>query len=236
MRILRNTGWRLRRSAEKARRLPRDRPDGWTVSPVDPGDVVKVFRTLKLMSGWKLCAYLFGEDGNGNGFVWAIPADQPVPPLEECERQEGHFLGPPRPPGALDDFMEAIEGNGTPQSYLSASILARELSEFGALWHGCSWTDVSILSGKANPDRRRTRRRAPDGSDGEDYWTWHEPAPEHFGPFFDRDTGVPRITLHLYHSMGGEGISEVMDTYGKEGYMSRTTGRDLAEGRMCRVY
>ena len=32
--------------------------------------------------------------------------------------------------------MQAIEGDGSPWSYLSASILSREAEEFGAMWHG----------------------------------------------------------------------------------------------------
>jgi hypothetical protein len=36
----------------------------------------------------------------------------------------------------LDDFMDAIEGDGSAWSYLSASLFAREAAELGALWHG----------------------------------------------------------------------------------------------------
>ena len=42
--------------------------------------------------------------------------------------------------------MQAIEGDGSPWSYLSASILSREAVEFGAVWHGCVWSDQTILS------------------------------------------------------------------------------------------
>ena len=33
----------------------------------------------------------------------------------------------------------AREGNDSPWSYLAASILGREIEEFGAVWHGCKW-------------------------------------------------------------------------------------------------
>jgi len=48
----------------------------------------------------------------------------------------GALSAPPRPHGALDDFMDAIEGDGSAWSYLSASLFAREAAELGALWHG----------------------------------------------------------------------------------------------------
>ena len=52
---------------------------------------------------------------------------------------------PRGPPGAVP-LMQAIEGDGSPWSYLSASILSREAAEFGAIWHGCVWSDQTILS------------------------------------------------------------------------------------------
>lgn len=43
-------------------------------------------------------------------------------------------------------LMQAIDGDGSSWSYLSASILSREAEEFGAMWHGCVWSDQKILS------------------------------------------------------------------------------------------
>ena len=36
--------------------------------------------------------------------------------------------------------MDAIESDGSLEAYLQASILFREFNEFGAIWHGCSWS------------------------------------------------------------------------------------------------
>lgn len=226
MKIFKNSGTHYRQRARKARKLPDERPDGWSLSPVDPSDVVRVFRWLRLKPGWKLCAYLYGSNGNGNGLVWAIPEDQPVPLPEDCERVGDGLFAAPRPPGALGDFMTAIKGNGSPQSYLFASILARELREFGAMWHGRSWDDVGVLSGAA--------RGFDEIEPG--YWTWAKPCPDHFGPFFERVNGIPRVTLHLYSHMGGESIFRVVDTYRRKGYRFKTTGTDLAKGQLCVVY
>ena len=69
-------------------------------------------------------------------------------------------------PGLFKDavpLMQAIEGDGSPWSYLSASILSREAAEFGAMWHGCDWSDQTILSkprGKPTTSMCRTTRGA----------------------------------------------------------------------------
>ena len=89
--------------------------------------------------------FAYREGGNGNGIIWAVPADAPVVAMDECPRLEDTWLQPPQPPGAVP-LMQAIEGDGSPWSYLSASILSREAAEFGAIWHGCAWSDQAILS------------------------------------------------------------------------------------------
>jgi len=169
---------------------------------------------------------LYGSNGNGNGVVWAIPESQAVPLPEDCERLEDVFLGPPRPRGALDDFMEAIEGAGNPQSYLFASILARELREFGAMWHGLWWDDVLVLAGPAGGPA--------DAEPG--YWTWDNPCPDHFGPFFEMADGLPQITLHLFSYMGEEQVFRAVDTFQPAGYCFETAYTHLARGQSGAVY
>ena len=146
---------RLRKAAERARAGRESKPfsldhatfprcDGWSVSLIDPTNLLKVFKTLWLKDGFALHGYEFTSGGNGNGVIWAVPFDAPVLKPEECPRPEDVFLEPPKPPGAVE-LMKAIEGDGSPWSYLSASILGREAAEFGAEWHGLSWTEHTIL-------------------------------------------------------------------------------------------
>ena len=94
-----------------------------------------MFKALRLKAGFALHAYEFRSGGNGNGIIWAVPADAPLLAPEDCPQLEDVFLGPPKPPGAIP-LMQVIEGDGSPWSYLSASILGREAAEFGARWHG----------------------------------------------------------------------------------------------------
>ncbi|MGO8752105.1 MAG: hypothetical protein ACLQNE_39715 [Thermoguttaceae bacterium] len=139
----------LRQRVGKAAQLPEECPEGWSKSTVDPMAVLAVCKPLFAKKGFVLRAYQFREGGNGNGFVWAMPVDAEFPEPQVCPKLQGVFLEPPKPPAALDDFMAAIDGNGSAWSYICASILARELAEFGAMWHGCDWDTHTILG--ANP-------------------------------------------------------------------------------------
>ena len=146
---------RLRRAAAKARMVPaaedpdlspeESLSDGWFASAYDPSDLMRVFDTLWLKAGFTLHAYEFRAGSNGNGIIWAVPADAPLVTPGDCPRLDDTWLQPPQPPGAVP-LMQAIEGDGSAWSYLSASILSREAAEFGAVWHGCVWSDQTILS------------------------------------------------------------------------------------------
>ena len=118
---------------------------------MDPNQVTNCLKNLSLKPGFALRGYQFCSDGNGNGVVYAIPDGSPFPEPEECiyiqpvEVVPGVELDMPKPPSHLDNFMDAFEGDGTLQSYVEASMLQRELEEFGAMWHGCSWSTHDII-------------------------------------------------------------------------------------------
>lgn len=154
----------LRTRAAKLAQPRRNVPEDWSISAVDPMTVLAVFKPLRIKEGYILRAYQFCSGGNGNGFVWAMPTDADFPDPEQCPRLEDVFLEPPKPPAALDDAMEAIDGDGSPWSYLCASLLCRQLREFGAMWHGCDWSTHSILGeigGKTAMDVRVSNRASP---------------------------------------------------------------------------
>ena len=144
--------------AEDRRGTTSFRGGGWFASAYDANDLMRVFDTLWLKAGFALHAYVYREGSNGNGIIWAVPADAPLIAPEECPRLDDTWLQPPRPPGAVW-LIQAIEGDGSPWSYLSASILCREAAEFGAVWHGCVWTDQTIIS---KPPRQTDGRDTPD--------------------------------------------------------------------------
>lgn len=125
--------------------------DGWHKSDLSPEMLLDTFNCLWLKDGYVLRAYIYKAGENGNGIVWAMPSDSSYPEPSECTKLTDQFLEPPKPEHALDDFMEAIDGDRSEWSYMCASILHRELEEFGARWHGCNWSDQKIISMKSSP-------------------------------------------------------------------------------------
>ena len=129
--------------------------------------------------------------------------------------------------------MQAIEGDGSPWSYLSASILSREAAEFGAVWHGCVWSDQTILSKPprqaggqdASDDALKLTGDAPVGN-----WTWHDAVPRTWTPTY-ADMGATReVVLHIHHPIGGEEIYRATDTYPAGSYDGKTETTVLCTG------
>ncbi|MYC67235.1 MAG: hypothetical protein F4X12_12970 [Acidobacteriia bacterium] len=187
--------------------------EGWSISDCDPNNLLGVFKALRLRAGFAVHAYEFRAGGNGNGIIWAVPADAPLLAPEDCPRLRGAFLDPPKPPGAIP-LMEAIDGDGSPWSYLSASILAREAAEFGARWHGCVWSDQKIIG---KPPR-------------EGGWGWRRPVPRVWTPTY-AETGPTRtIVLYIRNPVGMATIYRATDTYSVDSYDCETETEELGEG------
>jgi hypothetical protein len=180
-----------------------------------------------------LRAYQYRAGGNGNGFVWAVPEGAPFPKPEACPRLEGAFLQPPKPPGALDDLLDAIEGDGTPWSYMSASLFAREAAEFGALWHGCSWSTHVILGRDpwATPPEEPERSPMEGPTGAADVWTWRDEKPARWEPCYRAARSERAIVFYTFNGLGQEMIYRWTDTYKKGSYNFTTNREQVAEGR-----
>ncbi len=207
-------------------------PQGWSTSRVDPGKLVEIFAPLRLRKGYVLRAYVFREDGNGSGVVWAMPENADFPAPKDCPLLENHLLKAPKPWDALDDPMEAIEGDGSAWSYLAASLLRRELREFGAMWHGCNWGTHFLLdddpwkggvpSEDASPLERPTSKA--------DQWKWLEPRPTQWGPQVRMDNDQVTVTFHTYSGLEKQAIYRHTDTYRAGKYRAKVKQEKIAEG------
>ena len=237
---------RLRRAAEKARAaLPFEEtdfwPDGYLSEWQQPiagnyaNDLLRVFDTLWLKPGYELRASLFRSGGNGNGEIWAVSTDtQPVDSSESIESEVNRM----ERSSEVVSLMQVIDGDGSPWSYLSASILSREAEEFGAMWHGCVWSDQKILSkpprqldSQEPADRRERSGEAPARN-----WTWHGTAPSVWKPTYE-DTGTSKkVTLHFFNPVGGERIYQATDTYAASGYDAETDNTMLCFGGPGFIY
>lgn len=121
--------------------------DSWTISMVNPGDVLHKLPSLNLKPGFRLVAFVFQGDPEGKGIVWAVPEDYCTTDyLDDALASAAGIDHPPQPAEALPDFMGAIEGDRSTNSFFIASILRRELLEFGAMGSAQQWTHHRFIN------------------------------------------------------------------------------------------
>ena len=230
----------LLQRARDAAAFPQEIPRGWSKSRVNPLELLTVFDSLRLKKGITLRAYQYRESSGGNAVVYAMPENTPFSEPAECEPDANRFLDPPVPPGALDDIMEAVEGDGSPWSYFSASLLARELMEFGAFWHGCSWSTHTIVD-KEMPVKqtesllRRKSGQDPDSPDvgidvGQDEWEWLSPKPEDWDPIVRMSDELVTVTFYTISKLGVAAIYKHVDSYQTGSYSLESETALIAQG------
>lgn len=195
---------RLRRAAWDAwmHDVPPDTPEGWSLSPADPGRVVAALPGLALAPGRALHGYQHRSDRDGSGVVYAFAADAaPAPPDGD----------PPHPPGARP-AMSAVRVDGSPGSFLAASVLARELSEFGAVGHGVAWLAETVLD--TDPWSAGIDFLGPVKSPSERAgWEWLEPEPDDWPAHVWIDDARALVRLYTFTALGSEAILRHEDTY-----------------------
>ncbi len=178
--------------------------------------------------GSVLRAYQFYDNGNGNGIVWALPRGAPFPHPNSCVSEVNTLWEEPRPPDALDNFMEVIEGDGSPESYLATSILCRELRELGAMWHGCSWSTHSILYENPIPpdgDRRDNRALSYFAE-----WKWIAKRPKKWAPRVTVSKNKITVTFYTFSGLGVEQVLRHTDTYHPGTLTFETKDTETARG------
>lgn len=228
---------RLRERATEAARVPLEGTDGWTKSATDPMKLLSVFEPLRLKEGFVLRAYQYRSGGNGNGIVFAMPDGSPFPAPDECRPEPPEHSEDrepvPFPAKAQLDMMSLIEGDGEPWSYVLASLLARELWEFGALWHGCSWDAHTILGENPLTSSRKSRRDRPDDWPDCDpkHWKWEKRKPRQWQPTVGKDSGRVLVRFFTYSGLGQEAIYRHLDTYEPGSYTFETERTIIARGR-----
>ncbi len=123
-----------------------DRPQHWFISTVNPGATLIKLPGLRLKPSLRLVSYLYRAENSGVGMVWAVPEEMGTTAQLEKALQGCDTLAKfPRPSGALEQVMHAFEGDRSPASFLVASILRRELQEFGALGDRRNWSHHRLV-------------------------------------------------------------------------------------------
>ena len=224
----------LRQCAQEACEVPNEGSEGWTKSDVNPMQLLASFPLLKLKEGLVLRAYQCRMGSDGKGIVWAMPEQLAFPEPEACLTLKEELLKPPQPPGALSNLMEAIEGDYSPLSYLSASLFAREVAEFGAMWHCCNWGLHQIIG--SDPwiyPQSSTQRSSFEGLTGiPDEWQWSEPKPSVWSPQVCINSNVVTVTFHTFCGRFSETIRRHRDTYKLGQYCFEYDWNVIANGPM----
>jgi hypothetical protein len=245
---------RLRRRANKAcpplflcppsPASPPPPPDGWSRHDADLGPLLAAFPALSLREGFVLCVYRLVIGADGSAVVWASPKGAGILEPQDC--MSGHPEQPfPRPPLSIT-VPEALTGDGSPWSYVNASILIREIEEWGAIRHGRWWSAHTILGrdpcAAAAPTSRASARTSASGpapapasartggaSPPED-WRWLSPQPGDWRPAFQFVQGSPVVSFYTFSSLGCESIYRHTDTYAPGSYAPSSHVETIAEG------
>lgn len=232
------------RRAESVYSLPRlsvGESGGWisslSKSEADPSKIVDVFDSLRLKRGFVLRAYQFVDELGSSGYVWAMPAEADFPEpigcrMVECQSLWSKLPGP-KPPDALDDPMQAIIGDGSARSYLSASLLKRELEEFLAQWHGTNWHAHVLLDespweadGTGRPSDLKMGQRPPEGK----HWKVLQPLPKEWRPHVQMEKDRVTVTFYTWTALYEEAVYRHIDTYEPGSYCSKTEYTKIAAG------
>jgi len=118
----------------------------WFVSTLNPGAALIRLPGLCIKLDWRLVTYLYRVPGDGVGITWAVPeALSTTAQLESVLENSSDRQHPPQPKGALPDFMEAVEGDRSPASFLVASLFRREIQDLGATGKSIGWGNHRLV-------------------------------------------------------------------------------------------
>ncbi|MFY0802063.1 hypothetical protein [Peribacillus frigoritolerans] len=202
---------------------------GWSISTSNPEDIVHSFSQIKVKREYKLRGYQYTSGRNGNGIVWAIPTNEVLPEAKDCEVVEDTFLTPPKPDLALDDFMEAIEGDKSPLSYLQAAICLHELHEFGAMWHGILWGQDRILP--LDDCEYLYSSSVKEYLDSIEEWTDLKTIPEILSPHFFYSNGYPTIVFYTTNDVGILSLNRYTHTFKNGDYTQEVVREEIGYGQ-----
>ncbi|HTL89477.1 MAG TPA: hypothetical protein VL134_08745, partial [Leptolyngbya sp.] len=191
-------------SLVEATQMP-NRQGQWFISAVNPGSTFMKLPGLKLKSGLRLVSYLYQMDEDGTGITWAVPEQfSTTSSLEKALLAAGGRDMPPKPEGALTDFMSAIDGDQSLMSFVIASLLRRELLEFGKAGRFATWSDCRLID------------RLPTSSQSCQFfhWQWRTEPPKDFSPkvqmFLD---GRVAIEFFTYRATSPIAVFHHIDQY-----------------------
>jgi hypothetical protein len=192
----------------------------WIVSTVNPGACLLKLPGLSLNPQYRLVSYVYYAQDSSAGIVWAVPVEMSTTAqLEQALAKSKTIAQLPKPVGALPHFMEAIEGDRSPTSYILASILRRELQEFGAAGARQNWSHHRLLD------------TIPPNID----WKWRHDIPDNFSPKLKNlPDGQMVVEFFTCRTVAPVAMYRHIDQYHPEGYKPNTIDQSIAvaQGRL----
>lgn len=186
----------------------------WFISAMNPGTALAKLPGVKLKSGLRLVSYLIRVQQNGVGATWAVPEEMSTTAqLEKALDAAKGLEYPPHPEAALKNVMDAIEGDRSPLSFVVASLLRRELQEFGAVGKACNWSHHRLIN--AIPPQAT--------------WQWRIKEPQDLAPkvliYPDQKVAIEFFTCRVTAPVA---IFQHVDQYPPGSYTATATDRAIA--------
>lgn len=184
----------------------------WFVSSIDPGAALLQLKGLRVKPGMRLVPYLVRTPRGGVGHICAVPEGSSTTQFLESALPEGtewHY--PPFPEGSLNNTMLALEGDRSALSYVIASILRREMEEFGATGRDRQWSQHRIVSSLPKQVQ----------------WRWKGKSPQNFSPKVKvMDDGQAAVEFFSCRTAKPFALFRHFDRYDGESYLA--TSKDDA--------
>lgn len=207
--------------------MPAVRENGWCKSKLDPMILLDYFGPLRLKSGYVLRAYERHLAPDSWGVVWAMPESMPFP--EPKPNGDGR---PIKPKGALDDVMEAVDGDGTPYSYLCASLLARELEQFATLSPESGWLNCFVLDGNpwSGANGVAHTLKGQGFTRDANHWRWTGQQPAQWRPSVFVSERTVTVAFHAFSGVGRQRIISFEDRFLRGSYTFSRQETPVANG------
>ena len=213
--------------------MPIARESGWRKSDLNPMSLLDYFGSLSLKSGYVLRAYERHCAPNSWGAVWALPSTMPF----SDPKPNGNGM-PARPDSALENTMDAIEGDGSPYSYLCASLLARELEHFGTLSPDSEWLNCFILGSDPwiDSDPWNGSSGVAHALAGQGFtrdrrsWSWSGRQPSAWRPAVFMSQRTVTVIFHAFSGVRRQRIITFEDRYLRGSYSFNRQEKPIANG------
>lgn len=190
----------------------------WFISTADAGMALKNLPGIRLKPSYCLVTYLYrirrSNRAHGTAATWAMGHHlSTTSHLEAALDLAGDHGTPPYPEGALLNSMMAITGNYTAGSFLIASILQRELEEFGRCGKFHRWHHHRLI-GKIPPQHS---------------WQWRVTPPKDLKPRV-RGLANGKTTVEFYTCRLSPPVSifRHLDRYPVHSYVAKVSNQAVA--------